>query len=170
MPPTYEHLCLSANGKRVVFEPITSHTATHFKDTPQLRNLIMGLLCSTNLEGDLVAKDIDMGKIIGNSDVVKIDQTDDVIYAMRKNRNDQGYVPFTKSRTSEPSSLISMYLTKIDSETYLLASAWIGSYELPKFPQMKDATSESIPYWTNHAFVWGSQEIIPGSVQRTCPW
>lgn len=165
-----ELLCKSANGKRVVFDPVNSHTATHFKDAPKLRELAEELLSNMSLEGDLIANDVDMGKIVGKSDVVRVDDTDEIVYAIRKSREDQGYVPFTKSRSPQPSSLISTYLVKQDAETYELSSVWIGEYESPMFPQMDNATAESIPYWSNHAFAWGSQEIIPNTELSKCPW
>lgn len=170
MQPTYEHLCTSANGKNIVFDKIGSHTATHFDDAPTLRGFAEELLSSATLHDDVVARDVDLKKVIGNKDVVQIDETDEVVYAMRKNREDQGYVPFTKSRSAQPCSIISVYLVKMDDETYELASAWIGEYESPMFPQMDNATADSIPFWTKHAFVWGSQEIIPGSVLDKYPW
>ena len=170
MSSSQELLCTSANGMKIVFDPINSHTATHFKDAPQLKNLVSELLSSMHLEGELIAKDVDMGRIVGNSDVVEVNNDDEIVYAMRKNRRDQGYVPFTKSRPTQPSSLISIYLIKHDSKTYELASVWIGEYESPMFPQMSNATPESIPYWKTHAFVWGSQETIPGTELSECPW
>jgi hypothetical protein len=165
-----KQLCESANGMVIVYDPIDSHTATHFQDTPELISLAREILQTMNLDEELVAKDFDTGKIVGNSNVVKVKPSDEIVYAIRKNREDQGYVPFTRSRSSEPSSLVSMYLKQFEPGTYELQSIWIGSYESPPFPQMNNATAESIPYWTKHAFVWGSQEIIPGTVVNNCPW
>lgn len=165
-----ELLCMSKNAKRVIFDPLNSHTTTHFKDAPKLRVLTEELLSDMTLEGDLIAKDIGMGKIIGDSNVVRIDSSDEIVYAMRKSREDQGYVPFTKSQSSQPSTKISVYLVKKDNETYELSSVWIGEYESPMFPQMSNATADSVPYWSKHAFVWGSQEIIPGTEITKRPW
>lgn len=165
-----ELLCKSANGKQIVYDPINSHAATHFQDNPMLKKLVIEVLSKKHLEGDLIAEDIDMGRPIGNTDVVEVDKTDKIIYAKRVMREDQGYVPFTKSRTTQPSSFISVYLVYKVDDIYELSSAWIGEFESPVFPQMETATSESIPYWTNHAFVWGSQGIIPGSERTDCPW
>jgi len=166
----YELLCKSTNDKNIVFDPINSHTATHFNDAPKLRSLAEELLSNMALEGELVAKDFDMGRTIGNSDVVEIDDSDVIVYAMRKSREDQGYVPFTKSRTSQPSQIISVYLIRKDDETYELSSTWIGELDSPAFPQMHNATEDSIPYWEKHAFVWESQEIIPGTKITNRPW
>ncbi len=170
MPNNFEKLCTSANGMDVVYDPIGSHTATHFNDAPELKKLAKELLTTLQLDGELIAGDYDIGRIIGNTDVVEIDENDEVIYAMRKNREDQGYVPFTKSRDPRPSTLISIYLVKKSLKIYELSSVWIGEYDSPMFPQMSNATPESIPYWNKHAFVWGSQEIIPGSERTDCPW
>lgn len=170
MPKTEEYLCKSANGKRIVFDPIYSHTASHLADAPQLRELLTDILCKEKLEGPIVAHDIDAGRIIGLTDVVEVRESDTIVYAMRKNHAEQGYVPFTKSQESQPSSLVSFYLVKRDEHTYELGSAWIGAYESPDFPQMEGATKDDISYWNKHAFAWGSQAIIPGTEISDCPW
>lgn len=165
-----EFLCMSANGKSVVFDPVGSHASTHFHDAPGLRGEVVGLIKSLVLESDLIARDYDMGRVIGNNNVVEIDDTDELVYAMRKLREDQGYVAFTKSQSSAPCTKISVHLIQLDEDTYNLYSTWVGEYESPPFPQMKIATAESIPFWSKHAFVWGSQEIIPGTETAECPW
>jgi hypothetical protein len=167
---THTFLCKSANGMSVVYDPLDSHTATHFKDAPGLREQVIELLGKKELIGELVAEDIDTGRIVGNTDVVEVGDKDKIVYAMRAKREDQGYVPFTKSRDVKPSSLISIYLVRKDPATYELASTWIGEYDSPMFPQMSNATKDSIPYWSKHAFVRGSQEIIPGTERDDCPW
>lgn len=99
-----------------------------------------------------------------------MEEKDDIVYALRKNRQEQGYVPFTKSRKAQLNSHVSMHLNKIDSDNYELASAWIGEMDSPPFPEDPNATADSSEYWSKHAFVWGSQEIISGSEQIVCPW
>lgn len=165
-----EQLCMSANHKLIMFDPIHSHTATHFNDSPGLRDIVINIISKEKLTEPVIAKDIDMGKNIGDSDVVEIDESDDLIYAMRKNRENQGYIPLTKSRTSQPSRLVSIYLVRKNKSTYELLSTWIGKYDSPPFPQMDNASDESIPYWNKHAFVWGNQETIPGTEIFNCPW
>jgi len=163
-------LCKSKNGIRVLYDPEDSHTATHFKDAPDLRDVLVEYLLNKDLKGEIVAENVDMGRIIGMSDVVTVDEGDEIVYAMRSKREDQGYVPFTKSQTSKPSSLLSVYLVRKDPETHELLSTWVGEYDSPNFPQMDNATDDSEPYWRKHAFVWGSQEIIPGTERADCPW
>ncbi len=165
-----ELLCKTVNRKRVVFDPVNSHTATHFRDAPGLRVVAIEALSSMKLDDELIAKDIDMGRTIGNTDVVDVYDTDTIVYAIRSMREDQGYVPFTKSKATQPSSFISVHLLRRDDNTYELSSTWIGEFESPMFPQMDNATADSIPYWSTHAFVWGSQEIVQGSELSECPW
>ena len=164
------YLCSSANGKRIVYDAVGSHTATHFDDTPGLCELAVGILTGRDLHGPIVALDIDMGAPVGTSDVVEVDDSDTIVYAVRFRREDQGRVPFTKSRQAEPSSHVSVYLIEKDSDTYELASAWIGELESPPFPEMADAIPESKIYWSKHAFVWGSQKVIPETIVEHCPW
>ena len=160
----------SANGRRISYDAVNSHTATHFNDTPGLRELVVSVLSGRELSGPIVTLDIDMGEPIGTSDVVEVDETDTIVYAMRLKREDQGRVPFTKSRPAQPCSHLSMYLIEKDHDTCELASAWIGEFESPPFPEMANATPESIKYWSRHAFVWGSQKIMPGTMIEHCPW
>ena len=164
-------LCKSQNSKAIYYDPVDSHVATHFDDTPGLKELAIEILTQKALEADAVNFDIDMGRIVGTTDVVLVDDSDEIVYAVRKNRNDDEYVPFTKSRPAEPCSFVSVSLQiRPDGDSYELLSSWIGTWVDPPFPGTKDETPESKPYWTKHAFVWGSQQIKPGTETSTCPW
>lgn len=171
MNSNMELLCQSANVRPVYFDSVNSHTATHFADKPSLREIVAGILVKKELSGPIVIIDEDIGEPIGVSDVVEIDETDEIVYAMRILREEQGYVPFTKSRAAQPCSHVSMHLVELeDNRAYELASAWIGEYESPPFPGDAQATAESRDYWSKRAFVWGSQTIIPGTELSSCPW
>jgi len=165
-----ELLCRSANGKPIYFDPVGSHTATHFEDAPGLRQVTIEALQTQNLVQPLEVMQIDMHRPIGVTDVVAVSDADDIVYAMRKLREDQGWVPFTKSQSSQPCSLLSLHLKQRSDGSYELASVWIGELDSPPFPQMANATAESVPYWHKRAFTWGSQQIIPGSECTDCPW
>jgi precorrin-6x reductase len=56
-----ELICLSANNKKVVFDTVGSHTATHFDDTPGLRELVMRILKQKILTDPEITLDVDMG-------------------------------------------------------------------------------------------------------------
>lgn len=165
-----EILCVSRNGKQVYYNSMDSHAATHFADTPKLKELVVEVLRGRDINNDNLEVDLDMGRTIGTCDVVETDDSDEIVYAMRKNRSEQGFVPFTKSRDTQPSSYISIALIANLDGTYQISSAWIGTWDDPPFPQQPHATQESKSYWSRHAFVWGSQEIEPNSAINSCPW
>lgn len=165
-----ELLCVSKNNKRIYYNSVNSHASTHFADTVGLRELAIEVLVERNIDNNSLDFDIDMGRIIGTTDVVETDDSDDIVYALRIKRTDQGYVPFVKSRSAQPSTYISISLVANTNGTYQLSSAYIGALDDPPFPQEPNATAYSKPYWGTHAFVWGSQEIILGSEIKSCPW
>lgn len=165
-------LCTSHNGIEVTYDPIDSHAATHLEDTPQLGELVSEIVGDMDLTGQTIRKHFDMGKVIGTSDVVTVDETDELVYAVRKNRNDDGLVPFTKSRQAQPCNFVTVQLSPHPDGTYELLSAWIGTFDDDDqpFPQSPAATSKSVEFWNNLAFVYGSQEIVPGSETSNRPW
>jgi hypothetical protein len=165
-----EMLCISKDEKNIYYDTERSHAATHFADTPGLRDLVIEVLGKRIVAGNDLWFTTALDTVIGTSDVVDVDESDDIIYAIRKNRTEQGYVPFTKSRLAQESSYVSIALEDRGAETYSVSSAWIGTWDDPPFPQQPHATAESIPYWNTHAFVWGSQEIESGTEIPTRPW
>jgi hypothetical protein len=170
--PRYETIGQSANHKNVIYDPVSSHAATHLEDTPQLAGLVREVIAGMTLEEDELATYVDLGRVVGSCDVVEVDEGDEIVYGMRKNRTDDGYVPFTKSRQGDPCPYVSVHLIKNSDDAYVLSSAWIGTYgeDDEPFPQSSNATDQSIPFWKKHAFVWGSQEIQPGTIREDCPW
>lgn len=163
-----EFICSSKNGIRVVFDPVDSHTAIHFDDTPGLRELVMEVLEKTELKGHYVEFETDMGRIIGTSDGVKVDETDEIVYAKRLKRD--VYTPFTKSQQATPTTLVSMCLVTQADGSYQLLSAWLGSCGSPDFPGGDNETPDSKAYWTTHALVWGNQAVQVGTETTICPW
>lgn len=166
-----ELLCTSHDGKDVYYDPINSHAATHFADTPQLKELAIEVIKGRDIATSPLEFDIDLGRTVGTSDIVETDDSDEIVYVIRDHRPEQGYVPFVKTREPKDDSHISIALlaTEVLSK-YLLSSAWIGTWNSPPFPQQPNATRESKIYWSRHAFVWGSQEIEPGTETKVCPW
>jgi adenylate kinase family enzyme len=168
---TYEPIGKSKNNVSVVYDPVYSHAATHLDDTPRLKDLVAEIISKMDLQGQRVATDVDMGRVVGTCDVVVVDNTDEIVYAMRKNRETDGLVPFTKTREPEPCRHVAIQLTPKTDGSYELASAWIGTFgDDEPFPEAPDATDKSAEYWNHHAFVWESQEIIPGTETTVCPW
>jgi hypothetical protein len=157
----------SKNGIAVVYDPVYSHASTHFNDDPQIKPLVQDILKTTDISGEMMEFTTDIGRHIGESGLVETDDSDEIIYAIRKNRD--RYARFTKTRKPEPSSLITISLTRIDDKTYDLYSAWLGPLT-PSFPGSPHETADSKPFWNSHALVWGTQEVQPGTETKDCPW
>lgn len=165
-------LCVSKNGRKVTYDPVYSHAATHLEDTPGLEDLVAEAVGDMNLSGEEIKTHVDMGRVVGTCDVVEIDETDAVVYAARKNRKEDGLVPFTKTRKATPCSSVAIHLVPHADGSYELSSAWIGVFDDDDepFPGSPDATEKSAEYWSHYAFVWGSQGIITGTETSERPW
>ena len=170
MNTPYLTLCKTKDDKPVYYDPLRSHTATHFEDTPQLKALVIKALASQTPGSDqYIPLVVDLHRTIGTSDLVDVTGTDEIMYAIRKNREEDGYVPFTKTKKAQECSTVAMWLTPLKGG-YELLSAWIGTIDDMPFPQHPDATPASKAFWRTHALVWGSQSVIPGSETTVCPW
>ena len=162
-----EHFVTLANGKKVYADLTSSHLATHFADFPELPALARELLTTQSFDEQEVYVDHDMGRTIGNSDLVETADSDEIVYAKRRNRDT--YTRFVKGRDPIPTSYITVTLSRDDAGNYELTSAWIGQI-CPLFPDRPGATPESKPFWANHALVWGNQAIQAGSETIVSPW
>lgn len=151
-----------------MYDPVHSHAATHFADAPQLMAVVVEILSHSDVDGDKMEFDTDMGRIVGEMDVVDVDESDEIIYAKRNNRD--LYVPFVMHRTRKPTSLVSIGLVRCDEECYELTSAWFGEFDSPPFPGEAGVGQDAIEFWNRHAFVWGSQGVQQDSVTTLRPW
>jgi len=161
-------LTLSKNGRRVFFNDVDSHVATHFADTPQLRALAAEVIAGRELSDTIVEFETDMGRIVGKSDLVENDRQDEIVYAKRKNR--EVFTVFNKSKSPQPCSLVTVSLHQQADGSYELLSAWIGPLNSPPFPGDENETAESKSFWTTHSLAWGTQEIQPQTETSQCPW
>jgi hypothetical protein len=126
------------------------------------------VLAQTNLEGDRMLFEHDMGRTIGTTDLVENDEGDEIVYAKRLNRDI--YTAFNKTKRPQPTALVAVCVNKIDDTRYELFTAWTGSANSPSFPGDENEIPESKPYWTKHSLAWGTQAIQPGTETSDCPW
>ena len=168
----FEVFAESKNGVKVKYDTVNSHAVTHFEDTPHLKELVKEVVSNIILEGQEVASHIDVGRVVGTCDVVDVDETDEIVYGKRKNRDDDGLVPFKKSWQGEPCSKVAVHLLPQTENTYILSSAWIGTFgeDDEPFPESLNANERSVNFWNQHAFVYGSQEITEGTETTARPW
>jgi hypothetical protein len=155
------------NGKTVYVDTQGSHAATHIVDTPNLLELMQEVVAGLAPNEDSVYIDKDMGRPVGLSDLVEIDETDKILYAKRLNRDN--YTRFVLNRQAEPTNFVTVVICKDSESNYELWSAWVGR-AAPQFPGDEHETPDSKAFWRTHALVWGNQEIQPNTEREDWPW
>ena len=112
---------------------------------------------------------VDFEEVVGETVCVVTSDKDEVIFAQRPKRF--GLSRFVKNRTPEPCSSVCMILKRAEDQvnTYVLITAFIGVCPEPE-PWDRNATEKSIEFWSSHALVWGSEEVVPGTETTECPW
>ncbi len=155
------------NGCDVYVDTESSHAATHLADTPELFELVKETLPHSEPTGDYCVLEEDMGRVVGTSDRVETEEGDEVVYAMRPNRDN--YTRFVKNKQPEPTRFVTFHFKKNGEQEYELFSAYVGPIA-PPFPGSIHENGESRPFWEKHALVWGRQEVIPGTETSVCPW
>jgi len=164
----YELFAVSKNGKKITWLGEKSHAITHFNDAPGLEKIAKQIIETTNIgEGREIYLDVDMGRTVGKSGLVETDETDEIVYAIRKNRN--RYTVFAKNRKPEPCTMVHVVIRQRRDGSQWLFTSWIGP-NAPSFPNSKNATPESREFWSKHALVWGQQKVVPGTETTECPW
>ena len=160
-------LCITANRQKVYYDPIESHIATHFHDTPELKKLVEEVLRHANLEQEKEIFEYDFHKVVGKMDLIETTENDEIIYAKRVNRDN--FTRFVLNKSPVDTSIVTFILYRQDETSYILHSAWIGKL-VPSFPGTETETPESKVYWKNHALIWGTQKIQLGTETTIQPW
>jgi len=162
-----EAVVTMANGIKVYVDTVDSPAATHLKSNPELLGLVKDFLKHQSFHEEEVSLEYDTDHIVGNMDLVETDSKDEIVYAIRKNRDI--YTRFVKNREPVPTSYITVILRKNNEGNYILWSAWIGRL-VPTSPGNPDSTPVSKPFWDKHALVFGRQPIIEETLTDKYPW
>ncbi len=162
-----EYLGKTKSGHDVYVDTEASHAVTHFAHQPRLLDFVKKALPTIEIMGDQARIEKDMGEEVGTSDLVKTNEGDEIVYALRPLRTH--YSRFVKNKKSLPTSWITISLCKSGEQEYILYTAFAG-HLTPSFPGGDFLPNESAKFWSTHALVWGSQEIVPGSETSKCPW
>lgn len=157
----------SKNGCYVVVDLESSHAATHFNDSPKLFDAVKKAITLIELDKEKIRVEIDTGEYVGMSDLVETNQSDEIIYALRPYRD--RYSRFVKNRVAEGTSWVVLSFERLSERQYKLHTAFVGRLT-PSFPGGDFMPEKSKEFWSNHALVWGNQEIVSGSETDVCPW
>lgn len=156
------------NGKAVTVDLIHSKAAKHIAQQPHLLSLAAEVLQQTNLRGPRVTLEHDMGRAIGYNFVIRTTDSASIFYAQLL--RDDIYTRFVKNGKPDATQHLSLILERNpDDGTYELHDAWIGRLSPPR-PGSADETTESKPYWDNHALILSDQSLQLRTVTKTCPY
>lgn len=112
-------------------------------------------------QNNFIKTEIDFGIIIGTTDCVETSQYDDIVYATREGRPWQSR--FAMNRKPQPCSHVTVVLKKV-GESYRLLTAYIGrlAEREPDDISIRDDSEymRAKHFWSNHALVWGRQEVV----------
>ena len=148
-------------------EPVYDRRSSHLHHEVQelLPEVFAGLVSE---KGRFIVREHDFGRIVGESSCVATSGSDVVCFAQRPKR--AGLTRFVKNRQAEPSDKAVVILKRDDYEPYyILITAFVGGMAA-KEPWDSRATDEDREFWENHALIWGSEEVIPGTETAVCPW
>lgn len=141
------------------------------RPTSHLHESVLGILpeALSEISGGehFFVHEVDFGRLVGETNCVATHRGDDVVWAQRPNR--QGLTRFVKNRQPEPSSRAVVILKRDDYEPYyILITAFVGS-QAGREPWDPRATDEDRRFWEEHALVYGSEPIVPGTETTLCP-
>lgn len=158
---------VSANGHRVYTNIINSAAGRCFSRQPHLVSLVKDIVESLELTDATMHVTHDLGRTIGNTNIVVTQDKDLIFYAQRPKQSD--ILRFVKNRSMEPSSELSIVLHRDSDSDYELMDVWIGP-ACPSFPGAADESKSSKTYWQTHALTAGSESISLQSVTSVCPY
>lgn len=164
--PARVFLGCTKNDQRVYLDDHSTHANTHLEDTPGSLMYIKEALPRIVAEGDNVFCEVDLGRVVGRTDLVETDDDDIIIYAKRIGRST--YARFVKGKSQPETNYVTLVLHVIN-DGYRLFSAWIGR-AAPPFPGDVKELPDSRDFWRKHALVWGHQKVQAHTQISEWPW
>lgn len=109
----------------------------------------------------------DMGRVVGNTDIVETTDKDNIYYAQGRKR--QEFSRFAKNRLPESSAILTILVAQDDTGDYEVVDTWVGPNR-PMFPGHIDESSASKEFWGNHALVNNAHPIQSNTITKNCPY
>lgn len=154
------------NGQAVYIDHEATKIGLHIAEAPQLLDLVKEVLSLNDADGENVAIEHDLGRIIGETSLIETAVGDEIVYAKRLQRDK--YTRFVKNKSLAPTSWVTVILHEAD-EGYNLWSAWCGQL-VPTSPGGEDEMPKSQGFWGNHALVYDEAIIQMETLTAECPW
>ena len=150
-----EFLCKSANGADVFIDIDETNIGLHVLENPGLVDLVKEVVELSVVDGEKVALQVDLDRVVGETSMVEINDQDEVIYAKRIGR--EKYSKFVKNREMVQTRSVVAILFKKDYG-YLVWSAWCGQL-MPQESDGSGGTHTSREFDRTHAMVYDPKII-----------
>lgn len=157
----------SPAGYEIYVDLITSSAGQYLSRQPYIINLIKEVLLPMDLTSSKLAIERDMGRIIGNTDIVETTEKDNIFYAQPNKKN--VFSRYAKNRYPSPSRKLTIILEQDADGNYEVSDTWIGPYS-PPFPGDEKETAKSKDYWQTHALVHDSHAVQSRTITKICPY
>lgn len=162
------HLVTTTSNNVSIYVNLThSPAGARISRQPHLLNLLKEALAPLELTDTEIYIEHDMGRVIGNSEIVATTDKDSIVYARRP--KSQTYIRLVKNRQFLPTNYLTIVLKQMDNGDYDLVDIWPG-HKAPPFPDEEHATKDSQAFWADHAIVLDGQPIQAGTLTKDCPY
>lgn len=164
----YKYLLAESNsGHEIYINLISSSAGQYLSRRPYVINLIKEVLIPMKLRGSRIAIERDMGRVIGNTDIIETSDKDTIYYAQPNKM--KVYSRFAKNRYPQPSHVLTIIVEQDNDGNYEVRDTWIGPSS-PPFPGDVNETDKSKDYWQTHALVQDAQTIQSKTITKDCPY
>ncbi len=157
----------SPRGYEVYVNLIDSSAGRYLSRQPYVINLVQDVLSPMNLSKPKMAIEYDMGRKIGNTDIVETSEKDTIFYAQPSKK--EVFSRFAKNRRPSPSHKLTIILERDAAGDFEILDTWIGPCS-PPFPGDKNETAKSRIYWETHALVQDAMPVQSKTITRVCPY
>lgn len=155
------------SGRELYVNLISSQAGHYLSRQPYVLGLVKEVTDNLKFEHKNITAERDMGRIIGNTEI--IDTTDkDTIYYAKANKKTI-FSRFAKNRYPSQSSVLTVILERDQEGDYELLDTWIGPH-CPPFPGDDHETSTSKLYWETHALVQDAHPVQSKTITKVCPY
>jgi hypothetical protein len=157
----------SETGYEVYVDLITSSAGHYLSRQPYVINLIKEVVIPMKLTDARVIIERDMGRVIGNTDIVETTEKDTIFYAQPAKKD--VFSRYARNRYPSPSRKLTIILERDDEGNYEVHDTWVGPCS-PPFPGDERATAKSKTYWETHALVQDAQAVQSKTITKVCPY
>ena len=103
MAKPLEPIGIDKQGNTIILDYKNTHVEYHLLETPNLIDLVKEVLPTIETNGqDQVIIERDIGRIIGTTNLVETDDTDEIVYAKRIGRETYCQAPHIINTQSKP--------------------------------------------------------------------